>query len=78
MSLQTSSLTCHSIARIGQEGQNQPDFLPLADLDAILIFSGEAPAEDEAVRKSTAFQVRDYFLNPPMLALLTVAARMDA
>jgi hypothetical protein len=59
-----SPLTPQSMARNGQDGQNHPDFLPLADLDAILILSGEAPAEDEAVRKSTAFQVRDLFPQP--------------
>jgi hypothetical protein len=36
---------------------SDPDWQPLANLDAILLLSGETPVEDEAVKKSTAFQV---------------------
>lgn len=34
------------------------DWQPLAELDAILLLSGESTAEEEAVKKSTAFQAR--------------------
>lgn len=37
---------------------NDADWQPLAELDAILLLSGESSAEEEAVKKSTAFQAR--------------------
>lgn len=35
------------------------DWALLGDLDAILLLCGDAAGEEEAVKKSTAFQVRD-------------------
>lgn len=44
---------------VWQNSALDPDWTVLGDLDAILVLCGDAAGEDEAVKKSTAFQVRD-------------------
>lgn len=46
-----------------------PDWAILSDLDAILVLCGDAAGEEEAVKKSTAFQVREFALSSTTFVL---------